>query len=314
MGENENNISFDGILEAAVNGMAEAPAAEAQAQEEAVQAAAVEAQEVSPAQETAPAQEAPLQQEPAQEAPAAQPQLNLAELINLMAAMRAENEQLRAAQAQAQQTVQEQSEVVEESELTKLLEPPVLDFSVMEFTDPDLKRAAFEDYSKKLAEYSRAQAKADLEAQIAPMLENYHREETLARENNAISALSGMQEMPGFAEDLPQIKALLENHKTLMGIEPQERYMLGYFINRGINAGKAPAKTPEQIAGEAMANPEVMRIIEAKRAADIEAKNAQVPTLAASQGLATSAVNVNEAPRDFDEARKLAMKMAGINI
>lgn len=306
---NENNISFDGILESAIEAQT-APVQEVVDQAQAAEAAPVEeAPAPAPAQEGAPAEQAPTEQ-----APANDQKLDIAGLVNMIAAMRAENEQLRAAQAQAQQVVQEQSEVAEETQLTKLLEPPVLDFSVLEFAEPDMKRAAFEDYSRKLAEYSRAQAKADLEAQIAPMMENYRREEALAKENNAISALSAMQEMPGFAEDLPQIKALLENHKTLMGIEPQERYMLGYFINRGINAGKAPAKTPEQIAGEAMANPEVMRIIEAKRAADIEAKNAQVPTLTASQGLATSAVNVNEAPRDFDEARKLAMKMAGINI
>ncbi len=309
---NTQNISFDGLLEASIAQQAEAadPAQPQVTEEAPVQAEQTEmpAAEVQTEPAAAPVQEtAPTEQ-------AAQPQMNIAELVNMLAAMRAENEQLRAAQAQAEQVVQEQSAVTEEAELTKLLEPPTLDFSVLEYADPELKRAAFEDYSKKLAEYSREQAKADLEAQIAPMMENYRREEALAKENNAISLLSGMQEMPGFADELPQIKALLENHKTLSGIEPQERYMLGYFLNRGINANRAPAKTPEQIAGEAMANPEVMRIIEAKRAADIEAKNAQVPTLAASQGLASSAANVNEAPRDFDEARKLAMRMAGINI
>lgn len=320
--ENNKNLYFDGILENAIAD-AEAKDAEGSATDAAVSSAeaseaAERAQEASAEATGAADANAAKMQQMQREITQSQNQqgmnqgLNLNELVNLIATMRQENEQLRAAAEQAQKVNTESAEVAEEAQLTGLLEPPTLDFTVLEYAEPDVKQAAFEEYSRKLADYSREQAKMEMEKSFAPVMDSYKREEAQARENNAISTLSGMAELDGFADDLPQIKAILQNNKTLSGIEPQERYMLGYFLNKGIQSKRTPQKTPDQMADEVMNNPEVMRIIEARRAAAIEAKNADVPILEASRGLASSSVNVNEKPRNFDEARRLALKMAGI--
>lgn len=286
--------------------------------------AADEAAEAAPEtpQETAPAETpAETPQEAAQEAAPAQPEQIPAEAQTPPPAMNAQMTQAQAdmysallnrsaealrtmqeENAKLRQLVEQQSQVAEQKAEAVAEQPamPVLDMSQWGYLSD-------EQRAEKTAEFQNgmmAYFKNAMMQEIAPLKDAYERQKAAAARDQAIAALSGDERLKGFKDDLPMIQNILDKTPELSGADPSKAYQIAYLINRGLQAQNAPQRSAAQIAEEAAANPEVMRILEAKRAAEVAQKNSEVPVVSASSGMSSAAAIPTNRPKTLEEAHR----------
>jgi hypothetical protein len=322
MGENETreNTPQDlrSMLESAFAGEEEpVPAAEPVAEpavQEPVQTE-VPAEAAVPAEQTpsAPAAENPV---PAQQT-AAPVQDNSAIAMQLaaraaesMRVLQEENARLRAAVQQQGAQAQQMAQAVVEDKAPKVPVMPVFDSSRMGYMDENARKSYEDQYGQQMAEYIRYQ----MAEELAPLRENYERQKAQAEREAAIGSLRNSGRMQGFDEALPQIERILEQMPSLAAEQDaQKRYTMGYLINRGLQAVNAPAqRAAADVAKEAMANPEVMRLIEAERARAASEKNAAAVPQSASTGASTAPATPQNRPQNLGEARTLLQKAFGL--
>lgn len=322
MGENETieNTPQDlrSMLESAFAAEEEpVPAAEPVAEpavQEPVQTE-VPAEAAVPAEQTpaAPAVENPV---PAQQT-AAPVQDNSAIAMQLaaraaesMRVLQEENARLRAAVQQQGAQAQQMAQAVVEDKAPKVPVMPVFDSSRMGYMDENARKSYEDQYGQQMAEYIRYQ----MAEELAPLRENYERQKAQAEREAAIGSLRNSGRMQGFDEALPQIERILEQMPSLAAEQDaQKRYTMGYLINRGLQAVNAPAqRAAADVAKEAMANPEVMRLIEAERARAASEKNAAAVPQSASTGASTAPATPQNRPQNLGEARTLLQKAFGL--
>jgi len=315
MADNENTTQTQPLdlraqLEAALLSE-EAPAAPAAPAEaapapEAAQTPAPAEAEQAAAQPT----ETPAQQTPTPETPPAAPQesaqMTQAQANMYSALLNRSAEALRTMQeenARLNQMLQQQSQVAEQKAEEAAAQPtiPVLDMSQWGYLSD-------EQRAEKAAEYQNgmmAYFKNAMLQEIAPLKDAYEQQKAAAAREQAIAALSGDERMKGFKDDLPMIQNILDKTPELSGADPNRRYQIAYYINRGIQAQNAPQRSAAQIADEAMSNPEVMRILETRRATETAQKNAEVPVVAASAGMSSAAAIPTNRPKTIEEAHRM---------
>jgi len=298
MGENENKTDLRAQLEAALADQPEAPV-------EAPAEAPVEAPAEVPQEAT---QEAP--QTAPQEAPAAPPQPNpmqdsgmtrgQADMYNALfersaqalRAVQEENAKLRA-------QIEQQSQANEEKVEAAVAEPPVLDMSQWGYMTDAQRTDAQSKYQNDVMAYF----KNAMMSELAPLKEAYAKQRADAARQEAIAALSTDARFEGFSDALPQIQNVLDKTPELKDTDPRRAYQIAYAINRGF--APKPQRSAAEIAEEAMKNPEVMRIIETKRATDTAAKNADVPVVSAASGMSSAAAVPTNRPKTIEEAHKM---------
>lgn len=270
-----------------------AEAAQAEAQTEAAQEAAPAQPEQIPAEAQTPP--------PAMNAQMTQAQANMySALLNRSAeALRAANEE----NARLNQMLQQQSQVAEQKAEAVAAQPtiPVLDMSQWGYLSD-------EQRAEKAAEYQNgmmAYFKNAMLQEIAPLKDAYEQQKAAAAREQAIASLSGDERLKGFKDDLPMIQNILDKTPELSGADPNRLYQIAYYINRGIQAQNAPQRSAAQIADEAMSNPEVMRILETRRATETAQKNAEVPVVAASAGMSSAAAVPTNRPKTIEEAHRM---------
>lgn len=288
---------------------AEEPIAQEPVQTEVPAEAAVPAEQA----QTAPTVENPV---PAQQT-AAPVQDNSAIAMQLaaraaesMRVLQEENARLRAAVQQQGAQAQQMAQAVVEDKAPKVPVMPVFDSSRMGYMDENARKSYEDQYGQQMAEYIRYQ----MAAELAPLRENYERQKAQAEREAAIGSLRNSGRMQGFDEALPQIERILEQMPSLAAEQDaQKRYTMGYLINRGLQAVNAPAqRAAADVAKEAMANPEVMRLIEAERARAAAEKNAAAVPQAASTGASTAPATPQNRPQNLGEARTLLQKAFGL--
>lgn len=282
------------------------------AADEAAEAAPEAPQETAPAettaetpQEAAPAQPEPVPAEAQTPPPATNAQMTQAQAYMYSALLNRSAEALRNMQeenAKLRQLVEQQSQVAEQKAEAVAEQPamPVLDMSQWGYLSD-------EQRAEKTAEYQNgmmAYFKNAMLQEIAPLKDAYERQKAAAAREQAIAALSGDERLKGFKDDLPMIQNILDNTPELSGADQNRLYQIAYYINRGIQAQNAPQRSAAQIAEEAAANPEVMRILEAKRAAEVAQKNSEVPVVSASSGMSSAAAIPTNRPKTLEEAHR----------
>lgn len=282
------------------------------AADEAAEAAPEAPQEAAPAetpaeatQEAAPAQPEPVPTEAQTPPPATNAQMTQAQADMYSALLNRSAEALRNMQeenAKLRQLVEQQSQVAEQKAEAVAEQPtiPVLDMSQWGYLSD-------EQRAEKAAEYQNgmmAYFKNAMMQEIAPLKDAYEQQKAAAAREQAIAALSGDERMKGFKDDLPMIQNILDKTPELSGADPNRLYQIAYYINRGIQAQNAPQRSAAQIAEEAAANPEVMRILEAKRAAEVAQKNSEVPVVSASSGMSSAAAIPTNRPKTLEEAHR----------
>lgn len=291
----------------------EEPAAEPAVQEPMQTEAPAEAAVPAEQTQTAPAAETPA---PAQQ-PAAPVQDNSAIAMQLaaraaesMKVLQEENARLRAAVQQQGAQAQQMAQAVVEDKTPKVPVMPVFDSSRMGYMDENARKAYEEQYGQQMAEYIRSQ----MAQELAPLRESYERQKAQAEREAAIGSLRNSGRLQGFDEALPHIERILEQMPSLAAEQDaQKRYTVGYLLNRGLEAVNAPAqRAAADVAREVMANPEVMRLIEAERARAAAEKNAAAVPQSASTGASTAPATPQNRPQNLGEARTLLQKAFGL--
>lgn len=258
---------------------------------------------------------------PASDTPSAMPQASAMEQQMAMAMqmadratqalrqMQEENARMRAAMEQQNTLNQEAVQAAVENKPTPQM--PIFDASGWSYMDDDARRKASADFTAAMAEYMRSQ----MEGEIAPIKASFEEQREAAAKAAAINTLSGNERMVGFAESVPQIERILSKTPSLAAeSNPELRYMLGYLLKRGYESMNTPAaeKPAADIAREAMANPEVMRLIEAERARAASEKNAGAVAQVATSGASNAPATPVNRPQNFEEARRMLSRSFGL--
>lgn len=215
--------------------------------------------------------------------------LNL--LIPAFRQMQTENQQLKQSMTQQSQDTKAQ--------LEDALEPPTLDIDGMMYDDDATRQRKQSEYNTAMFEYNRKK----LMQEIQPMVDSYRQQQ---RDGEMQASIANLHNLPGVgnrfddvAADIPQT---IRSIPALANMAPNEAVPLAALIAKGRAATNAQAKTPEQTAEEIFANPEVMKLLELKRANQLR-ENQNIPPMSASQGaMSTAPLNVTPKPETVQDA------------
>ena len=215
--------------------------------------------------------------------------LNL--LIPAFRQMQNENQQLK-------QSITQQSQETK-AQLEDALEPPTLDIDGMMYDDDATRQRKQSEYNTAMFEYNRKK----LMQEIQPMVDSYRQQQ---RDGEMQASIANLHNLPGVgnrfddvAADIPQT---IRSIPALANMAPNEAVPLAALIAKGRAATNAQAKTPEQTAEEIFANPEVMKLLELKRANQLR-ENQNIPPMSASQGaMSTAPLNVTPKPETVQDA------------
>lgn len=244
--------------------------------------------------------------------PQAAAQIGLDRAAQALSQAQAQNEQLAAqlkellAQRQ-QQSTQAQTAIEE----TMTQQPPLdIDLSDLAYLSDEERAQKMQQLRVSIEEQTRK----SIMDEIAPVMEDFKNRQHSAEDEAVRTTLSGQPQFKGFRENESTINNIIENTPELAQLEPERRYTLAYLISRGVSSMNTDAKpkSAEEMANEAAGNPEVMKLLEKRRAQDIAQTNSEVPTLSASGGGSYVPANVDRAPQTLKEAREQALKALGI--
>ena len=284
-------------------------------------AQAEQAETVTPAASAAEGSPAPAEavQNPAASVPAsgAASQMDtmmqmVSRTAEMLRSVQEENQRLRSLVGQQSEAAQNAVQAVVDDKTPKPAQPPVFDLSRLQYMDDEARAAASADYTAQLTSFIRSQ----MEGELAPIREDFERQKASAERESAIGALSNDASFVGFAEALPKIERILQSEPALSSEgDMQKRYAIAYLISRGMDAMQPKEevqRSAADIAKEAIANPEVMRLIESERARQIAEKNADVPRQMASSGTATAPATPQAKPKTMEEAREFMRRSFGL--
>ncbi len=217
----------------------------------------------------------------------------------------AENEQLKRANTELQDTITQQSQTQQESIIEEAMEMPALDMNALAFEDEETVRQIQQDYANKMRDYVMNGIKKEIEPAV-----EYARAGMRERERtDVINALKDVPELNGIEGMVPQLDAIIKANKALSSddVPMDEKYITAYAIARGVNSINTPPPEPpsDPTAYELMEyynkNPEFQQLIEKKRLEDIK-QSQQVPNMSASNGAVNAALNIQEKPKTWEEA------------
>ena len=272
-------------------------------------------EEISPI----PAEEAPAESGEVPQMPTVDPQIDaLAKATEALTASQAEvgqlramMEQMREMMTQQQKAQQEANKANEEAIASATLEPPTLDFERVQYLSDDERSEELRKYNNAMAEYTRQTIMKELQ----PMVDQYQKQ-TKEAENAAVkNQLISSGKFKGFAEEAEHIESIIRSTPALANLAPEQRYALGYVINRGVqamNAKPAAPETVEQLVAKVLQNPEAMKAIEKERVTKLAQANKSAPPIAASQGQSNAPAISPNPPKTLDEARAKALKIFGL--
>lgn len=267
---------------------AEAPAPEGEQMAE-VQPA--EAGAETPAAEAEAPTEAPV---------AAQPASPVPDYNAFFAEQRAVIQQLQEKLAEKDKLVEQQGRRVEET-VEKTLEMPRL--VLPKYGDEEETARAVDAFNSQMGDYIAAK----IAAETAPMKRKYEQAEAEANIAAVKNKMRGDARYADFDNMEKDIDALVMRDPDLAHMNPAKAYTTAYLLARGLAAEKpAPEKSATDIAQEAMSNPEVMRIIAERTAAETQRAQADAPKMpGGGQIPATPA----KAPKTLAEARAMAFNL-----
>lgn len=277
--------------------------------------APVEQQVETPVNEQEPSVEQPVQDAPPVEQPAMQQApVESNALDAILKATEAyqqaqqENAQLKARLAELEAAMQQQSQEAQNTIIEELLEPPKLNTEGFEFLSDEERAQRLAEYNTAMADYTKKQVMREFE----PALKYFQQQSKAAEYEAARNALSSAPEFSAIMDDREGIDNVLAKTPEFQSMDPQKQILLAALINKGIKAVNSTTKgpSPEEIANQALQNPEVMRIIETKRAQDIANKNKSLPNIAVNSGMSSVPAMPQDKPKGWDDARDRAKKRA----
>lgn len=216
-----------------------------------------------------------------------------------------ENAQLKARIAELEAAMQQQSQAAGNTIVDEMLEPPQFPIDGFEYLSDEERAQRLAEYNSAMAEYTKKQ----ILKEIAPAIQYFQQQSKLAEYEATRNALASSPELKPIMDDFDGIDRVIQRTPELESLDPQRRLIIAALINKGIKAvNNQKQPTPEEIASQALQNPEAMRIIETKRAQEIAQKNQNVPKITASSGMSSAVAMPEEKPKGWGDAFALARK------
>ena len=225
----------------------------------------------------------------------------------------AECEAVKAENAQLREELEHLSSLVEEisrqngEQVVQEMTEPTLNWEELAFEDPETVRARMAEYEEAVKAAARAEAESEMEARMAPILEEMRTHEAAIKEEAMLRRMKESPAMPGFAEMLPRVDAFVKQNGALYsGVSPQEAYVNAYLAQKGYDAIQA-SEGPDE---EAMLRyyeetPSFQKRIEEVRLKNKE-NEAPLPPFAPSRGFGGAALTLPQKPKTFEDARRMA--------
>lgn len=270
-----------------------------------------QAEEQSPDQEPTVEQDVPPEDQTAEQAVSQQPAVEPNTLDAILTATEAyqraqqENEQLKARLAELEAAMQQQSQAAENTIVDEVLEPPEFPIDGFEYLSDEERAQRLAEYNSAMAEYTKKQ----ILKEINPAIQYFQQQAKSAEYETTRNALASSPELKPIMDDFDGIDRVIQRTPELESLDPQRKLIIAALVNKGIKAvNNQKEPTPEEIASQALQNPEAMRIIETKRAQQIAQKNQNIPKITASSGMSNAAAMPEEKPKGWGDAFALARK------
>lgn len=221
-----------------------------------------------------------------------------------------ENESLKQQNQQLQGTIEELSQRNEKHVLEEALTPPTLDINALAFADDETRREAMAKYAEEMSSYNRSQ----LMKEMSPAIEYAKRGMIQAEKAETINALKQIPQLAGIEKMLPQLDGIIEKNKWLSSSDMpmDEKYINAFALASGINSiNNPPQERKKPTTSELMelynSDPAFQEMVERQRLEAIR-QGQQVPTFSANSGASGAALNIQDKPRNFEEALANAKK------
>jgi hypothetical protein len=308
MDENEKNAeNFDEALRMAQEQLAmpEEIPADAQVVTQAAQGAG---QGLAPPPEPAPG----LQPEP-------QPSAGLdPQAMQMFAQIERQNQQLAEQNRHLQNMIAEISNKNQAEAVEEALTPPVLDLSGLWSEDENVVAQKQAEYAQRMAEFTEKK----LMTQLSPLLENAKHDMAEREKQKTLATLSQEPELAGIMGMTPTLEKIIQNNPMLSGanVSIEDKLITAYAIAKGAEAIKNGMQPPPQVPQAGVEdfvqmysqNPDLQKRVEQIRAKKAAESVAEVPPMSASAGVFNAALTAQEKPKDFEEAKRLALARLGL--
>ena len=191
-------------------------------------------------------QEPQAQEQPTQDNNAVDEAANVAQAAAQAAAQReqdyqrimSENEQLRQTNNELQQTITQQSQQREQAIIENEMQMPMLDVNRLAFEDDETVQQMQQDYANAMQKYVTQQVLKDVEPALQYAKDGMREKE----KREMLEAFSGVDELKGINDMLPQLDYIVEHNKWLANddIPMDEKYLTAYMIANGVNSANTP--------------------------------------------------------------------------
>lgn len=209
-----------------------------------------------------------------------------------------------------QQSLSQQSQTQEQAIMEQMQQPqaptapPSLDFNELLYADDGTREEKQQEWVNSMTEFVKQTALKDIE----PMMNDYKATKESQAYTEAAMQLKGV---PGIGDKLGTAidgaQDVVNQIPALRQLDPTDALVLGALVAKGKEALNAPSpqeKTPEALAQEVIANPQVMKLIAAHNAEQLR-QNANAPQLAAGNGgMSPAPINVQKQPQTIEEGLK----------
>lgn len=312
--DEERKVTLDDILPEVLADISAQQTAESNANAEAT--AVAEAPEANTNAPTAEGAETVPESVPVTPTEGMQTEASVQAEAAIRAATELQNANARIAELEAQlaeaSRVHEQANQQNTERIDEVLNMPTpLNYSEMEYLSDEERQAKHNEYVGNLTKYIMQEVGKQYGTQMKPIVDSYRKAQADAEEAELLNLMKGMQnELPGFAEHIDAINTLT-NTPSFANIPKAERLTAGYLMALGRDKLNEKPLTADDIYKKAVANPEVMRMIAAEQAKQLENKQ-NIPVFTASAGSASAPVDVPKKPETLEEASKQAFESFGI--
>lgn len=180
---------------------------------------------------------------------------------------------------------------------------PELDIDGLMYAGDGERTKMVAEYSKKLIELASKRATADMLGRVAPMIKQYDESAAQAEMNSALDELSGLDGWGDIRERSSEIKKLCARDE-FSSMNPTQRLAVAALIDRGLRFSEKRVPDLNVQADEVLANPELMKLIAARTAAEVRRQNSGIPEHRAGGGLGNAVYSTAEKPKSFDAVRE----------
>lgn len=233
----------------------------------------------------------------------------MAQMQQQMGVLMEQNRQLQ--EALSEQSRARETEVLEQA---KTPEPiPELDLSNAWSEDEATIKARGQEYSQKMADYTRRQVLSEIEPYIASLREGM-------AENAKRQAIEGISREKGFEGIIgmtPALDRILSENPILAKSDApiEDKLIMAYALAKGGEAIRTPQRelTDDDFMARYQNSPELQKRVEITRAQGARGVQSRTPPMSAGSGNASVPLTPpREAPKSFDNAKLAMLQSLGL--